>query len=92
MIVVLFCMAALAACTPEPGDHLVAKRDMNVVINWNEPSILKDTCFITEGTEVEVLDVSILLLGSTDQETIIQVRDLEHTCTGWGFPENFGEK
>lgn len=88
----VFFSAVLVACsTPEIGNHMVAKHNITAVINWN--TIDKPTCSIAEGTEVVMLDVSLLSRGGpADTVPVIQVQTLDESCTAWDFPENFRAK
>ena len=77
---------------PKVGDHLTTRyEEVFLIADWNATSYVKPVAcllFFT-GTEVEVVDVSTLIRGSSDHETIIQVQTLDGKCTGWGFPDQF---
>lgn len=92
LLVLVIFFTPLAACgIPEVESHLVATRNLSAVINWN--SIDKHTCVIEEGTEVIVLDTSMLSRGGpADTVPVIQVQTLDESCTAWDFPENFRAK
>ncbi len=82
----------LTACGPKVGDHLTTRDDeVFLIADWNAVTYIKPVAclLIFKGTEVEVVDVSTLIRGSSDHETIIQVKTLGGKCTGWGFPDQF---
>lgn len=92
LLVLVISSALLAACsTPTVDSHLVAKHNLTAVINWN--SFDKPTCSIEEGTEVVVLDTSMLSRGGpADTVPVVLVQTLDESCTAWDFPENFRSK
>lgn len=89
VLVLCVLILCISACTPSVDDHLIAKKDMSVVIDWNSSQLSKPTCEIFKEEEVVVKDISTLSLGSSEKATIIQVSDLDGTCVGWGFPDQF---
>lgn len=92
LLVLVISSVLLAACgIPKVKSHLVAKHNLDAVINWN--TYPKLTCSIEEGAEVVVKDTSLLSRGGpADTVPVIQVQTLDESCTAWDFPENFRSK
>ncbi len=97
LVVFLVSLAALlASCGPswEVGDHLVSTKEMELVGNWNEPSIMKTiSCYLHNQENVEVVEgFTALWCGSNCQETTMAVNSLDReNCSGWVKPGNLDE-
>jgi len=91
LLAILLAFILTACSEPSIGNHLIVKTDQaRLVSNWNAVTYDKPiSCTLTEGTEVEVVDVSTLINGSSDHQTIYQVKTMDGKCTGWGFPDFF---
>lgn len=89
LLFVVVALVLLSGCI-SVGDQLSAKREVNLIADWNAPSLYKPvSCTLQKGEKVEVVDISTLYLGSSSRETIIQVSSQERSCVGWGFPKDF---
>ncbi len=88
--------AALTSCGPswKVGDLLVSEREIELVQNWNEPSILKTiSCHLHDGENVEVIEgFQNLYCGSSCTETTMAVTSLDReNCSGWVKPGNLDD-
>ena len=73
------------------GDVMVAKRNLQLISNYNAPTIVKPVaCTLGRGEEVEIIDISTSNLGSGLKETVYRVKSLKNpSCVGWSTQSNF---
>jgi uncharacterized protein YcfL len=93
LVLILFLFSFLLVGCVSIGDHLIAKKQVRLVKDWNAPVIIKPvSCTLEKGEEVKVLDISTLFMGSSERETIYLVSSVSRSCSGWAFPSQFKKK
>jgi hypothetical protein len=83
-IVFFFLLALLASVVASCGaigDRLTANVDVTVVSDWNASSVVKPTCVIKQGAEVEIVDFPEKNRPSGG-ETMYMLSAVDGSCTG----------
>jgi hypothetical protein len=71
--------------TPHAGDKVIVKEDVSL-LDWNYPATLKPTtCLLKQGQVVTVDTIVTYPLGSTDEITILWVKE----CFGGALIDHF---
>lgn len=82
MLLLLIFVASIATSgCANKGDHFMANQDVKAISDWDSPTIVKPTCDIEAGAEVEV--VGFVTLGrASGGETVIQIKAVDNSCLG----------